>query len=191
MNMMYSQQEPTTTTYEQQQLLRELGCNVGGWMENATNIPEADTLDEAIEMLAEDGGDTYEVVVRIHLLNDMVIELHNRCFENVTNLHMAFYKGDEIRVYDMDDNYACTLKGIDREGALFKPLIELLFTDKDGNFHQSSLPVSQIRYVDSFSVELDWKQLWKQLSHEERETRRKAWLEYWAREKEKQKSKND
>lgn len=91
----------------------------------------------------------------------------------------------------MDGKYACTHNDIVREGVVLNPLIELLYTDKDSNYHQSRLPVSQIRYVDSFSVELNWKQLWKQLSHEEREGRRKAWLKYWAREKERKKNKNN
>lgn len=55
------------TTYEQQQMLWYLGSETYGWMKNSTELPEADTLDEAIEELSKNCGDAYEVVVRLHL----------------------------------------------------------------------------------------------------------------------------
>ncbi len=165
------------TTYEQQQLLWELGFEFYGWMQECTGLPDGDTLDEAIESLAVDDDDVYEIVVRIHLVNQEVIELHNHCFKNVTNPDRE-YLGDAILVYSMDDRTADEFNYNYKGNINFKPLVELRYFDKHGIFHQSKLPISQVCYIDAYSVELDWKKLWNELSHEERECRRKAWLKY-------------
>lgn len=172
------------TTYEQQQMLWHLGFETYEWMENSTGLPEADTLDEAIEKLSEDCCDTYEVVVRFHLKNQMVIELHNHCFEHVTDLHNLGYHGDYFLVRTLDGSSITKYSYEDKDKVVLKPLVELYYLDSEGNFHQSVLPISQVSYIDIYSVDLDWKELWSQLSCEEQERRREWWLEYWKKTKE-------
>lgn len=177
------------TTYEQQQLLWQLGYEAYGWMRDATGRPECDTLDEAIEELAHDCGDTYEVVVRLHLQNQKVIELHNNCFDSVTK-HGCYdaYLGDNILVSDKGGTFCASHRTYeDEDKVTLLPLVRLEYTDKQGNYHQSWLPISQVCYVDVFSVELEWKKIWSKLPHEERELRRNLWLKRIEEEKQKQK----
>lgn len=165
---------------EQQQMLRKL-YEAKKWMKDSSQIAgyvySDSTLDEAIEDMVEPGGDTYEVVVRIHLTSGHVIELHNNCFERATTIS-GIFGGDNIYLYKdgewkyVDDEYA------DNEGAIINPVVEVHFNDDNGNFHQSKFPISQVVYIDTFSIELDWKDLWSKLSHDERERRRKLWLEH-------------
>lgn len=171
------------TTYEQQQMLWHLSYETYGWMEDSTELPEADTLDEAIEELSKYCCDTYEVVVCFHLKNQMVIELHNRCFESVTNPGGFFggYRGDRILVRTLDGSSIEKYSYEDEGKVVLKPLVELNYFDSEGNFHQSVLPISQVSYIDIYSVDLNWKELWSQLSCEEQERRRKLWLEYWGK----------
>lgn len=114
----------------------------------------------------------------------MVIELHNYCFEHVTNLRNLNYHGDEILVYTLDGSIIKGWGDKDEDKIVLKPLVELNYLDSEGNFHQSVLPISQVSYIDAYSVELDWKALWSRLSCKEQERRRKLWLEYWKKQKE-------
>ncbi len=170
------------TTYEQHQMLWHLSYETFKWMLQSTGLLGYDTLDEAIKGLSEDCGDTYEVVVRFHLKNQMVIELHNRCFESVTNLdRFDGYRGDDILVRTLDGSSIEKYSYEDEGKVVLKPLVELNYFDSEGNFHQSILPISQVSYIDIYSIDLDWKELWSQLSCEEQERRRKLWLEYWGK----------
>lgn len=173
------------TTYEQHQMLWHLSYETFKWMLQSTGLLGYDTLDEAIKGLSEDCGDTYEVVVRFHLKNQMVIELHNRCFESVTNPSNFYffdgYRGDRILVRTLDGSSIEKYWYEDKDKVILNPLVELNYFDSEGNFHQSVLPISQVSYIDIYSIDLDWKELWSQLSCEEQERRRKRWLEYWGK----------
>ncbi len=179
--------EMSMRDYELQLLIFELAYGCYGWMTDTISLPEADTLDEVIEMLSKDCGDNYEVVTCIHLINGQEIELHNHCFDSVTCLNRVFDGyNDTILAYRMDGNSATNLKWDDKGKVLLRPTLDLNYTDKDGHFHQSHLPISMVAYIDCYDIELDWKDLWAKLPNDEKDRRRKMWLEYWKKCKERE-----
>ena len=105
------------------------------WMQQSSAGTAEVTLDELIK----DSGDIYEVVVDIHLNNGDIVTLRNNC---VGGLEKGEYVGDY-----MDNDFS--------DGNI---LASFSINGTNGNFHQVSVPLTSISWIDSYCIDVDWQE---------------------------------
>lgn len=116
------------------QIAKELEDCIG-WMTESSAGSVVVSLDELIK----DTGDTYEVIVDIHLKNGDVVTLHNNC---IGGLEKGKYVGDYLNNDFKDGNI----------------MASLCVNGTDGNFHQMRIPLTSISWIDSYVVDIDWEE---------------------------------
>lgn len=100
------------------------------WMSDSAGINIDDTIDD----LAKDCGETYEVKVNVHLVSGLIISLCNNCAQSYFNNQ---YCGDKIFMYD--------------------GLVNIYFTDKEGRYHQTIIRPEYITMIDAWTEHVDWQ----------------------------------
>lgn len=106
------------------------------WMKDPISII-ADTnitLDDLIENI---GDDAYEVIVDIHLINGDVVTLKNEC----------------LRSFEMKSNMGAVIELDSGPGNIMANIYTYVPA-----YHSISIPISSICWIDSYSVDIDWKE---------------------------------
>ena len=121
----------------EQELLKQIAKELEdcvGWMKESS----AGTNDVTLDELIKDNGDVYEVFVDIHLNNGEIVTLHNNC---AGGLERGEYVGDY-----MDDDFS--------DGNM---LASFCVNGEDGNFHLIKIPLTSISWIDSYAIDVDWR----------------------------------
>lgn len=133
------------TETERKSLIKQIE-SFSDWMKDSSGYEYSDT---DITELIKDEGDIYEVYVIIHLLNGENISLRNHCYDSFTS---KIYRGDtmyyqgELSCITDDDDY-----------------IDVCYNDYNKTYHQCTVPLSSICYVEGYSVSLNWKNLYEHI----------------------------
>lgn len=110
--------------------------SMANWLEDVSRwMKESSQRDKGvtIEDLVDDPGNTCEVVVDIHLMNDEVIRLRNYCYDSFMH---GSYLGDDMNLLPAH------LEINKRQGDIL---------------HQMFIPISSICHIDSFNKGLNWR----------------------------------
>lgn len=137
-------------------------------METIPNITDYDEIEDAINSFLSDPDIGCELVVRFHLKNNEVIDIHSNTFDSVT---YGYDFSDVIHTHSI--NVIGVQCDTDRIPNL--PTLELGYKEIGNSTDVTRwvvLPLSNVNYIEKFTIDVDFPKLWKELAPSEREKRK-------------------